>query len=66
MVETMHEWRSLHSCRGEPVLPHLSEHVCLEGWGESVYLIHLIDDTTGELTAGFVLRDPTEKDMRML
>jgi hypothetical protein len=33
---------------------------------ERFYLIHMIDDATGELTARFVSQDSTEENMRVL
>jgi transposase InsO family protein len=43
-----------------------SEHDWLEGRGEKMYLIHMIDDATSELTARFVAHDSTEENMRLL
>ena len=43
-----------------------STHDWLEGRGERVYLIHMIDDATSELTARFVRHDSTEENMRVL
>ena len=43
-----------------------SEHDWLEGRGEKLYLIHMIDDATSELTARFVRHDSTEENMRLL
>ncbi len=43
-----------------------SEHDGLEGRGEKLYLIHMIDDATSELTARFVRHDSTEENMRLL
>ena len=34
--------------------------------GEKLYLIHMIDDATGELAARFVRHDSTEENMRLL
>ena len=65
-VEAVYEWRARKSCRGELVQWDTSEHNWLEGRGEKLYLIHMIDDATSELTAGFVPRDSTEENMRML
>ena len=38
----------------------------LEGRGEKLYLIHMIDDATSDLTARFVGHDSTEENMRLL
>jgi hypothetical protein len=43
-----------------------STHDWLEGRGETIYLIHMIDDATSELTAHFVRHDSTEENMRVL
>ncbi len=60
-----HQWRQRRSCRGELVQWDTSEHDWLEGRGDKLYLIHMIDDGTSELTARFVRHDSTE-DMRLL
>jgi transposase len=65
-VETVHQWRPRRSCRGELVQWDTSEHDWLEGRGEKLYLIHMIDDATSELTARFVAHDSTEENMRIL
>ena len=43
-----------------------SEHDWLEGRGERLYLIHMIDDATSELMGRFVDSDSTEENMRLL
>ena len=65
-VEQVHQWRQRRSCRGELVQWDTSEHEWLEGRGEKLYLIHMIDDATSELTACFVRHDSTEENMRLL
>jgi hypothetical protein len=65
-VEALHEWRPRRSSRGELVQWDTSEHDWLEGRGEKLYLIHMIDDATSELTARFVKSDSTEENMRLL
>ena len=65
-VERIHQWRPRRSCRGEMVQWDTSEHDWLEGRGEKLYLIHMIDDATSELTARFVRHDSTEENMRLL
>jgi transposase len=66
-VEKVHQWRPRRSCRGELVQWDTSNHDWLEGRGkESLYLIHMIDDATSELTARFVRHDSTEENMRLL
>jgi transposase len=65
-VETVYEWRARRSCRGELVQWDTSEHDWLEGRSEKLYLIHMIDDATSQLTARFVRHDSTEENMRLL
>jgi hypothetical protein len=65
-VEPAHQWRRRRSCRGELVQWDTSTHDWLEGRGETIYLIHMIDDATSELTALFVRHDSTEENMRVL
>ena len=65
-VEAVHEWRQRRSCRGELIQWDTSEHDWLEGRGEKLYLIHMIDDASSELTARFVRHDSTEENMRLL
>lgn len=65
-VEEIHEWRPRRSCRGELIQWDTSEHDWLEGRGEKLYLIHMIDDATSELMARFVRSDSTEQNMRLL
>ena len=65
-VEAVHAWRPRRSCRGELVQWDTSEHDWLEGRGEKMYLIHMIEDATSALTARFVRHDSTEENMRML
>ncbi|HVX56630.1 MAG TPA: ISNCY family transposase [Candidatus Saccharimonadales bacterium] len=65
-VEAVHQWRQRRSARGEMVQWDTSEHDWLEGRGERLYLIHMIDDATSELLARFVPSDSTEQNMRLL
>jgi hypothetical protein len=65
-IEDIHEWRPRRSCRGELVQWDTSEHDWLEGRGEKLYLIHMIDDATSQLTARFVRHDSTEENLRVL
>lgn len=65
-VEAIHEWRPRRSARGEMVQWDTSEHDWLEGRGERLYLIHMIDDATSELMGRFVDSDSTEENMRLL
>jgi hypothetical protein len=43
-----------------------SDHNWLEGRGDKLYLIHMIDDATSELTARFARHDSTEENMRLM
>jgi hypothetical protein len=65
-VEKVHQWRERRASRGELVQWDTSEHDWLEGRGPKLYLIHMIDDATSELTARFVSSDSTEQNMRLL
>lgn len=65
-VQAVHEWRPRRSCRGEMVQWDTSDHDWLEGRGPRLYLIHMIDDATSELSARFVTSDSTEENMRIL
>lgn len=65
-VEAVHQWRERRSSRGEMVQWDTSSHDWLEGRGERLYLIHMIDDATSELLARFVPSDSTEQNMRLL
>ena len=62
----VHVWRARRSCRGELVQWDTSEHDWLEGRGEKLYLITMIDDATSEALARFVRHDSTEENMRVL
>jgi hypothetical protein len=59
-IEAIHSWRQRRSSRGELVQWDTSEHDWLEGRGEKLYLIHMIDDATSELVARFVPSDSTK------
>jgi transposase len=65
-VERVHQWRPRRICRGELVQWDTSEHDWLEGRGEKLYLIHMIDDASSELTARFVRHDSTVENLRLL
>jgi transposase len=65
-IEAVHQWRPRRNCRGEMVQWDTSEHDWLEGRGERLYLIAMIDDATSELTAGFARHDSTEENLRLL
>ena len=65
-IDDVHVWRPRRSCRGELVQWDTSEHDWLEGRGEKLYLISMIDDATSTLLARFVHSDSTEENMRLL
>lgn len=65
-IEDVHVWRPRRSCRGELVQWDTSQHDWLEGRGEKLYLISMIDDATSTLLARFVQSDSTEENMRLL
>ena len=65
-IEAVHEWRQRKHSRGEMVQWDTSEHDWLEGRGEKLYLIAMIDDATSEMTARFVRHDSTVENLRLL
>jgi hypothetical protein len=62
----VHTWRARRSRWGELVQWDTSEHDWLEGRGEKLYLIAMIDDATSRLFARFARHDSTEENMRLL
>lgn len=62
----VHGWRPRRSRFGELVQWDTSEHDWLEGRGEKLYLIAMIDDATSRLFARFVCHDSTKENMRVL
>lgn len=65
-VEDVHQWRPRRSCRGELVQWDTSVHEWLEGRGERIYLIAMIDDASNHVFARFVSHDTAEENMRVL
>src|SRR6202790_2692409 len=65
-VNAVHLWRPRRSRCGELVQWDTSEHDWLEGRGERLYLIAMIDDATSRLFARFVRHDTTEENMKLL
>jgi DNA-binding Lrp family transcriptional regulator len=65
-VPQVHGWRPRRSRFGELVQWDTSEHDWLEGRGEKLYLISMIDDATSRLLARFVRHDSTEENMKLL
>ena len=64
--ERIHQWRERRACFGELVQWDTSTHDWLEGRGERLYLIAMIDDATSRVYARFVRHDTTEENMRVL
>ena len=65
-VKKVHAWRPRRSRWGELVQWDTSTHDWLEGRGETVYLISMIDDATSRLFARFVRHDSTEENMKLV
>jgi hypothetical protein len=65
-VVEVHQWRQRRSRYGELVQWDTSVHDWLEGRGERIYLISMIDDATSRLLARFVRQDSREQNMRVL
>jgi len=65
-IERIHQWRPRRSRFGELVQWDTSEHDWLEGRGERLYLVGMIDDATSRAKARFVDSDSTVENMGML
>ena len=65
-VGEVHQWRPRRSRCGERVQWDTSTHEWLEGRGERIYLISMIDDAASRLSARFVRHDTSEENMRLL
>jgi transposase len=65
-VEKIHEWRPRRSRFGELVQWDTSEHNWLEGRGDEILLINMIDDATSRWFARFVPRDSTVENLKRL
>jgi hypothetical protein len=65
-VERVHCWRERRSRFGELAQWDTSEHDWLEGRGEKLYLISMVDDATSRLVARFVSHDSTAENMGVL
>jgi hypothetical protein len=65
-VVEVHQWRQRRSRWGELVQWDTSVHDWLEGRGEQIYLISMIDDATSRLFARFVRHDSSVENMRLL
>jgi transposase len=65
-VRKAHVWRPRRSMRGELLQWDTSTHDWLEGRGEKLYLISLIDDATSELFARFARSESTRSNLELL
>ena len=65
-VKEVHAWRPRRSRLGELVQWDTSVHDWLEGRGEKLYLIAMIDDATSRLFARFVRSDSSGENMKLL
>jgi Integrase core domain len=65
-AKQVHQWRQRRECAGELVQWDTSVHDWLEGRGQRLYLIAMIDDATSQAWAQFVTHDTTEQNMRVL
>lgn len=65
-LEKVHEWRPRRSRCGELVQWDTSDHDWLEGRGEEILLINMIDDATSRWFARFVASDSTLENMNHL
>jgi transposase-like protein len=65
-VDRVHLWRRRRARWGELVQWDTSTHDWLEGRGQRLYLIAMIDDATSRTVARFVDHDSTEENLRLL
>lgn len=65
-AKEVHQWRPRRSCAGELVQWDTSVHDWLEGRGERLYLVAMIDDATSRVWARFVRQDTAEENMRVV
>lgn len=65
-VREVHQWRERRERFGELVQWDTSTHEWLEGRGERIYLIKMIDDATSRLFARFVRSDSTAENMAVM
>jgi hypothetical protein len=65
-IGKIHEWRPRRSRVGELVQWDTSTHDWLEGRGEEMLLINMIDDATSRWFARFVVSDSTVENMNLL
>jgi len=65
-ITEIHVWRQRRERLGELVQWDTSEHDWLEGRGEKIYLVTMIDDATSRVFARFVRHDSTQENMAVL
>jgi transposase len=65
-IVEIHQWRQRRSRLGELVQWDTSDHDWLEGRGEEMLLINMIDDATSQWLARFVASDSTVENMNLL
>jgi len=65
-VEKVHTWRPRRSRFGESVQWDTSEHDWLEGRGEDLKRIRMMDDATSRAVLRFVRHDSTEENLKTL
>jgi transposase InsO family protein len=65
-LSKVHQWRERRACFGELIQWDTSVHDWLEGRGERLYLIAMIDDATSRVLARFVQHDTAEENLRLL
>ena len=65
-IDKVHEWRPRRSRFGELVQWDTSDHDWLEGRGDEILLINMIDDATSRWFARFVKSDSTVENMNHL
>jgi len=65
-VVEVHEWRARRQRSGELVQWDTSTHDWLEGRGETIYMISMIDDATSRLFARFVRHDSSAENRLLL
>lgn len=65
-IAEVHVWRRRRSCFGELVQWDTSDHDWLEGRGQRLYLIGMLDDATSRGLARFAPHDSTAENMRLL
>jgi len=65
-IEKVHEWRPRRSRFGELVQWDTSDHDWLEGRGDEILLVNMIDDATSRWFARFVKSDSTVENMNLL